>query len=90
MTIKVTEIPDGYEVRRWGHIGNRTVWWNSAQQAYLERRILLKYNPRLYPETFLVYHNIDNNMYTVLQEITAIRDYFKVYPEKQTKLGEDT
>ena len=69
MKIKVTEIPDGYEVKLWGHIGNRTMWWNSAQQAYLERRILLKYNPQLDPETFLVYHDTDDDAYTVLERV---------------------
>ena len=68
MRIKVTEIPEGYEVKCWGHLGNRESWWNSSQQAYLERRILLKYNPRLDSEAFLVYHDVNRDMYTVLEK----------------------
>jgi len=67
MRIKVTEVPLGYEIKRWGHLGNMESWWNSSQQAYLERRILLRYNPRLGPEAFLVYYDANRDMYTILE-----------------------
>ena len=65
--IKVTEIPNNYEIKRWGHLGNQESWWNSSQQAYLERRLLMKYNNIRDPGAFLVYHDVDGDMYTILE-----------------------
>ena len=57
MPILVRSIPSGYRIKRWGHIGNSEQWWRSSGQAYLERRILRRYNPNMPSDTWLVYTN---------------------------------
>lgn len=66
MRIKVYEIPQGYGIKKWGHIGNHEMWWGDASMAYLERRILLKYNKRDKPDMWLVYYDKKRDKYTVL------------------------
>lgn len=66
MRVKVYEIPKGYEVKKWGHIGNREMWWDSSSQAYLERRLLLRYNRNARPDMWLVYCDKKKNRYTIL------------------------
>ncbi len=61
-------IPTGYRIKLWGHLGNQESWWDSSQQAYLERRILLKYNKHLSPDTWLVYYDETDDKYTILEK----------------------
>ena len=69
MTIIVRNVPEGYRVKLWGDISNQERWWGSQQQAYLERRILLKYNPKLDAEAFLVYYDVASEGFTVLERV---------------------
>ena len=66
--IKVTQIPKGYRIMRWGYLGNREKWYNSPSQAYFERRMLLKYNKQANKDQWLVYHNKAEGCYTLLEK----------------------
>lgn len=67
MKIKVSTIPRGYHIKRWGHLGNRELWWNNSGSAYREIRTLLKYNPRAPSGKWLVYYD-KRRGYTLLEK----------------------
>jgi len=67
MKIKVNTIPQGYQVKRWGHIGNCEEWWLTSSSAYRTRKAIMRYNNITDNTALLVYE--DDNTYTILERI---------------------